>query len=101
MHNAIELVSFGIGIILGILYGLSFLFQKKRGSLFSRSSPPYSLMSIIAHALFFFVIRIGFLALVLYYLLRWPSINFILVVLGFLGAFWVIIIKSKASFHET
>ena len=70
-----------IGSIAGILYGLSFLLFRGR-----------RVLSFIAA-----FVRLSIIGLFIFYLLRSPSIHFILVLSSFLMMFWLTILKKKAA----
>ncbi len=91
LYSAILSLVTGIGT--GILYGLFFLLQKRR-VLFSRES--ISEKRQFSSALLFSFARIITLALLWYYVLLSPSINFILLLTSFLGAFWLTIFTKRA-----
>ena len=97
-----NILSFVIGLLLGFMYGLSFVVQKRKAlplflKKFKLNHPD---LSVFIKSISFFLIRISFLGIILYYLLPIKWINFILVALGFLIAFWAVILKTKASFYE-
>ena len=98
-----DILSFVIGLTLGFIYGFSFVVQKRKAlplflKKFKLNHPEYA---IFIKSISFFILRIAFLGIILYYLLPIEWINFILVVLGFLISFWAVILKVKASFYET
>mgnify|MGYP003985325293 CR=1 FL=1 len=94
-----DIASFFAGIFLGLLYGLSFVVQKKRALLFFKKN--ISNRAVFIKSFGFFALRIILLALILYYLLLSAWINFIMLALGFMVSFWTIILIKKASFYET
>lgn len=46
------------------------------------------------------IVRLAFLAIVWLFILRWESIQFILVVPCFIITFWLILLKQKARLNE-
>ena len=93
-----DLLSFFIGLGIGFLYGLSFLFQGKKAlSLFKLGSKKV----VFFRAVTFFALRIIILAIILFILLPLKFIKPIIVVLGFIVAFWTLIIMKKAAFYES
>lgn len=78
------LTSLLLGSIAGIGYGLSFgLFREKR------------VLSFIMT-----ITRLFSIGLFTFYLLRFPTIHFILLLPSFLVMFWLIVLKRKAAMHE-
>lgn len=80
------------GCILGYIYGLFFLHQRKRVFLLPSDTPLYkhyivTLISTLG--------RVGILIFLWYHILLSPTINFILLLSSFLGAFWVTILMRK------
>jgi hypothetical protein len=91
-------LSTALGLIIGFFYGLSFVLQRRRVLLyFSTPAPSFNKRF---SAFIFAAMRVAFIALVAYYLLPIQSINFILVMLTFLVAFWLVILNEKAPFNE-
>jgi len=73
-----------IGLVGGILYGLSFgLFRRRK-----------------ALSFILIVTRLSLVGVLLFYLLRSSSIHFILLLPSFLGAFWLTVFNRKAILHE-
>lgn len=78
------LTSLLVGLFFGLFYGLSFgLFRTRR-----------ALSSITA------VIRLIFFCIVIIYLLRFPTIHFIIVLPSFLLMFWLTVLNRKALTDE-
>jgi hypothetical protein len=48
----------------------------------------------------FSIIRLAFIAIVWLFILRWKSIQFILVLPCFIITFWLILLKQKARLNE-
>jgi hypothetical protein len=88
------LVSSAIGITAGIIYGLFFLFQRRRALLLEHTHRSQT-KTFLAN-FFLSTARLLLLTLFLYYVLLSPTINFILLISCFLGAFWLIILTKKA-----
>ncbi len=80
------LLSILVGSGLGIIYGLSFLFTKAL-PLAKRSS------QTILQATLPSTIRIACMGVLLFYILRIPSIHPILLIVPFLLMFWLIVVK--------
>jgi hypothetical protein len=87
-----HLITTAMGIAAGLLYGLFFVIQQKR-ALFSSAQATIK-KSLIDMALI--GARLLICALFLYRVLLSPSINFILLLISFLGAFWLIILSKRA-----
>jgi len=79
------------GISVGTLYGLLFVIMRTRafpsGSTSKKNVIFYSALSSV---------RLIIFAIIFFYLLRLPSINFIIVLPSFLVMFWIIILKQRA-----
>jgi cell division protein FtsW (lipid II flippase) len=91
------LVSIIVGGCIGYLYGLLFIYQKK-GALFN-DSQHHNVQSLISQ-IFLTVMRIASIALIIWYLLPLPKIDFILVMLSFFILFWIVITQYKGIPHE-
>lgn len=78
-----------LGISLGIIYGLSFQWTKAL-SLKKSNTRHFCYGASIS------LLRIFSIALIFFYLLKTPSVQFILIVVPFFIALWLIIIKNKA-----
>ncbi len=89
------LVSACIGIFTGLMYGLSFVLQQRRVFRVTASEQPNLLVVSLLS-----IVRFSILATLWYYLLRWPSIDFILVLMFFLVTFWLIILKKRPTQDE-
>lgn len=89
-----------IGLLLGYIYGLFFLFHIRRVLLVKAPSP--SDKNITKASLISFtsaIARMVILAVIAWLLLRIPSINFVLVLLSFLVTFWLVILNYKAFWY--
>jgi len=89
-------ISVIIGISIGYFYGLSFVTQQKRAFFIQHFHRKKQFILS-------FCLSIGRL-LLLYvcfsYLLHYPAIHSILLVISFMGAFWFIVINKKVYPHE-
>lgn len=86
------------GFIIGMIYGLFFLFQRRR-VLFSVDTDVQRSLYIILKVGLYACVRLVFLALFLAYLLRYAKINGISFIISFFCAFWLTIINMKALLH--
>lgn len=92
------LISVITGILTGLLYGFAFLRSRRR--IFNSNDiaafrATYFLLALAS------IMRIALLAILVAYLLRSPSFNFILLITFFLVGFWlVLILTRKASINE-
>lgn len=98
MINSYVISAF-VGLILGFIYGLFFLFGMRRVLLLENTtSDPHlkktSLISFVSA-----ISRITILAVIAWLLLRIPSINFVMVLLSFLVTFWLVILNYKAFWY--
>lgn len=86
------LISLSGGCILGFIYGLFFLHQRRRVFSLPSDTPAYKqyIVTLVAA-----VGRLGILVFLWYHILLSPTINFILLLSSFLGAFWVVLLKQK------
>ena len=77
-------MSFVAGSLTGIVYGLSFgLFRKRR------------VLSLLVTTA-----RLFFVGIFFFYLLRYSSIHFIILLPTFLIMFWLIVLNKKATRYE-
>lgn len=81
-----------VAILLGYAYGLSFLLAKKKAFLFH---PSTTQKRYIAVSLLLTLMRVGTLAVILFYLLRYSTLNVMLILALFSITFWTVIIKKK------
>ena len=79
------------GVSMGIIYGLLFVFSRTK----ALSTNTSTKKSVIFYAMFS-AVRLIILAITFFYLLRLPSINFIIVLPSFLVMFWIIILTKRA-----
>ena len=78
------LISLLVGSVAGIVYGLSFgLFRERRALSFVMT-----------------VVRLSTAGLLAFYVLRFSSIHFILLLPSFLMMFWLTVLKRKVAPHE-
>jgi len=91
MSPIIVLLSIFIGSSAGLLYGLLFITQKNKIP-FSESAKKQIWYHRITSILLSFL-RIALLAAGWYYILRSPTIPFILILVSFLAGFWLVITK--------
>lgn len=82
-----------IGTITGLLYGLSFLTRKK--ALWFYDEPGSSVNRIYIKILLFSITRLLCFAFLFYYLLIFRSTSLIMILLSFVMAFWLVILKSE------
>ncbi len=80
-----------IGLITGYMYGLFFVYERKR-VLFNSTSTLYTFILPI-------VIRMLLFGVIVSYLLITTRIHFILTLLCFIASFWSIILQKKAIAH--
>lgn len=93
MNEIVSLsISIILGTVLGILYGLFYLYNKKRVLDALHTAPSRKNSAIIYLGSF---ARIGFIALLIGLLLRYPTIPFILTISCFLIGFWLVILFKK------
>lgn len=85
-----------LGLLLGSFHGLSFLLTRRR--VFSSEGAHKRNLRIAS--LSSSILRLLFLAILFFYLLRSPSIHFILLIIGFFIAFWSLILMQRALLHE-
>ncbi len=93
MSLLIFILSGLIGMSAGLFYGLLFITQKRRLFFTNNTQRPiwhHRLTSILLS-----VLRVALLAAGWYYILRSPTIPFILILVSFLAGFWLIITKMK------
>lgn len=90
------ILSLIVGFLIGLFYGYSFVLQQR--SIFFLQSTSYTSSKIIVILLF--LSRVCLIGLCSLFILRSSIINSILVILTFVTAFWLIILKKKAIFHE-
>ena len=76
------------GLITGYMYGLFFVYERKR-VLFNSQSMMHTFMLPI-------VMRILLFGVLIYYLLITTRIHFILTLLSFIAGFWSLILQQKA-----
>lgn len=89
MHILTILSALSLGTMLGICYGLSFHWTKAL-SFSDKKTTTFAYGGIVSF------LRIILCAIILFYVLRIPSIPIILVLVPFFISMWVIIIKYKA-----
>jgi hypothetical protein len=90
------LLSIGAGFFLGSLYTILFM-ASRRIPLFKG---PNAHHKQIAVSIFFTMLRFLFLAVGAWYFFMMSSINPIIMILSFLGTFWLLMLKQKAFYHE-
>jgi len=90
-------LSIVVGCILGLIYGLLFLNQKKRALFDTDKSTNF--FSFWLHQLLYASLRIGGMTLIILYLLPLPKIHFIMVMISFLIIFWIVITQHKDNCH--
>jgi len=84
-----------IGIISGILYGLSFVMQRKALVYYFDHSNDYKFIKKEKIKTFLFsIIRVLSLIILFYLLLLRPT-NLIIILISFLLTFWLVILKSE------
>ncbi len=91
-----------IGFSIGIIYGLFFLLNGKKRVLIP-TQDSHNPRSHKRHYLSFLLsscMRITTLIILWYFLLRSPTIHFILVLVSFITAFWLVILKDRAKTHD-
>jgi|GEM_PF-1503205 hypothetical protein len=93
-------VSIVTGFGTGILYGLFFLLQCKKRVLRSSSDTEQPLKRRYNTAVIYSALRILTLFALWCFLLRSPLNHLILVLVSFLTAFWLVIIKDKAKTYD-
>lgn len=76
-----------ISLISGYIYGLFFIYERKRVLLHPKS---------LAFIIFLSCIRLCLLLSTYYYLLITTQINFILILICFITGFWSLILQKKA-----
>lgn len=84
------IISICVGLLLGVLYGFSFLIAGKKTHSFFKKN-------LLFYTTLFSVIRLGILALVLIFLLQQPMISSMLLIISLLATFWATIIIKKVS----
>jgi len=91
-----------VGIVCGSLYGLFFLYQRRRVFLFDTTTQPapVSRTKAIVFSLLLCFARLSLLAFIAYYVLRMPPLPSILILVGFLIGFWFTIFNYKALIDE-
>ena len=91
-----------VGIVSGILYGLFFLYQRRRVLFLNTPNTPtlISKTKAITLSLLLCLARLSLLAFIAYYVLRMPPLPSILILVGFLLGFWLTIFNYKALFNE-
>lgn len=85
-----------VGTILGYIYGLSFLATRKKAFSYYQDyqdNPQYKKNLFAIAALN--ILRIFFFIFILWYVLRYSTLNAMLVLAAFFIAFWITIIKKK------
>lgn len=82
--------SLTIGICTGLLYGLFFFKQKRRALVYGQQQAP------IMHIVFYSIVRFALIAILFRLVLLFACINPILILISFLGSFWISIFMSKA-----
>jgi len=90
------LISILVGCCIGYLYGLLFVYQKKGAFL---NHQLYGIQSSVKQ-IFLTVIRISMIAIIIWYLLLLPKIDFILVIVSFFLFFWIVVMQYKGALHE-
>lgn len=88
------------GFIVGIVYGLLFLLQR-RGAFSLVNLKSSNRVRIMLASVLFAGIRMAFLMLFLAYLLRYHKINGIPFIMSFFCAFWLVIINARVLHHGT
>jgi hypothetical protein len=83
-----------LGASAGLLYGLLFISQKIRHFPNTNATPSQIWYHRISSILLS-MLRIILLGVGTYYLLRSPTIPFILILVSFLAGFWCVIMKKK------
>ncbi len=93
MSPLYDLLTILIGFSSGILYGLLFVAQKSRFP--APSATATQLWFYRITAILVSILRITLLMTMAYYLLRSPTIPFILILLSFLAGFWFLVVNKK------
>lgn len=83
-----------VTFIAGIIYGCSFVLQQ--GSILSTVASRANHLQLI----FFIALRFAILGTTLWHVLRTPGIQSILVIMPFIGAFWLVILVAKVAQYE-
>ena len=91
MSLYIAALSIITGSLIGIAYGLFFVISRRRALSSSGTTKKNVAFYAILSSL-----RLIILAIIFFYLLRLPSINFIIVLPSFLVMFWIIILTQRA-----
>lgn len=91
-----------VGIVSGSLYGLFFLYQRRRVFFLDATAhpAPVSKIKAIVFSLLLCLARLSLLAFIAYYVLRMPPLPSILILVGFLIGFWFTIFNYKALLDE-
>lgn len=89
------LLSILIGTLIGFIYGLSFLGQRKKALSHYSKLESIDISKIHAKIFLLSILRIVCLLFFIFYLLRLKSTNLIIVLIFFLLAFWLVILKDE------
>jgi hypothetical protein len=85
-------VSIVFGFLAGLIHGLFFFLQRRRVL-----SVPFKKSHVVGQSALFTLARLVLFAVFLGFLLRYTEINLILFMVSFFGAFWLIILNTKAQ----
>lgn len=89
-----------LGSCIGAIYAYFFMHQKRKIlSMHTHDHAMPSLKKTIIRSVLS-IMRLAFLAVVWLFILRWESIQFILVLPCFIITFWLILLKQKARLNE-
>ena len=86
------ILAISVGSCAGFFYGLLFMYQKK-GALFNTKRQ--NTVQHLLNQIFVTSIRFGLIALSVWYLLPWPKIHFILIMISFFVLYWIVVIQYK------
>jgi dipeptide/tripeptide permease len=92
--------SIAIGSIIGIVYGHFFMHQKRKILMMHEHDNAVPTLKKTMMRNILSMVRLAILAIVWLFILRWESIQFILVVPCFIITFWLILLKQKARLNE-
>lgn len=89
-------ISIIIGISIGYFYGLSFVTQQKRAFFIQKFHRKKQFIFSFCLSIGRLLLLCGFFG----YLLHYPAIHSILLIVSFMGAFWFMVLNKRVYPHE-
>jgi len=92
-------ISLVIGSLLGFLYALFFIYERKRTILALRNDDSCTKMSCVGRNMLHSIVRLLFLLLTFFFVLKTLRVNVMLMLFSFLTTFWLVIIRRESEKH--